>query len=360
MNKIRFERVLKEMEQAGIEQMLLTNPHSIHYLAGHYEEPWERFWALFISSSKEHCLVSNRLFTLDEVNGIDILWYEDGQDACRLLCSRIDKNKPLGVDDGLKAVSLLRLMELNAAKSYRLSSFCVDKVRARKDEEELERMRTVSHINDLAMAKFKELIHARVTEKQVANQMLDIYRELGADDYSFTPLVGFGANAAAGHHEPDDTVLKEGDCVLFDVGCIKDGYCSDMTRTFFYGHVDEESRKIYETVLKAQLAAEKAIKAGMVLKEIDQTARKIITDEGYGACFTHRLGHFIGREVHEKGDVSPVSEILAQPGMTFSVEPGIYVPGKVGVRIEDLVIVTEEGAEIMNHYPKELQIIPVS
>ena len=227
-----------------------------------------------------------------------------------------------------------------------------------KDEEELELMREASRINDRAMGEFKKLIRAGVTEKQIADQMHGIYISLGAEDYSFQPIVAFGANAAVGHHLPDDTVLKEGDCVLFDVGCKYHGYCSDMTRTFFYGSVDEESRKVYETVLKAQVSAEEAVRTGMVLCELDTLARNVISDAGYGPYFTHRLGHFIGTETHEKGDVSQSSRIVSAPGMTFSIEPGIYVPGKVGVRIEDLVIVTEHGAELLNHYPKELQVVP--
>ena len=170
--------------------------------------------------------------------------------------------------------------------------------------------------------------------------------------------MGFGGNAANGHHGPDKTPLKEGDCVLFDVGCKKDGFCSDMTRTFFYGEPDEESRRVYETVLKAQLAAEAVIRPGILLSEVDRTARQVIEEAGYGEYFTHRLGHFIGYDVHEAGDVSPASDIVAAPGMTFSIEPGIYLPGKVGVRIEDLVLVTEDGVKVLNHYPKELQVIP--
>ncbi len=358
MNSERLQRVLEEMDKTGIEQMVITNPHSINYLAGHYEEPWERFWALYLNKNGGHRLIANRLFTLDEVSGIEILWYEDGQDGAALLNTCIDHEKELGVDDGMMARFLLRLMELKAAVGYRTASVCMDTVRAHKDEEEKEKMRRASAINDAAMAEFKQLIRPGVTEKQVAEQLLDIYRSLGADGYSFTPLVGFGANAACGHHEPDDTELKYGDCVLLDVGCIADGYCADMTRTFFFGEVSEEHRQVYETVLKAQLAAEAVIRPGVPLSEVDRTARDIIAGAGYGEYFTHRLGHFIGSEVHEKGDVSPSSPLVAEPGMIFSIEPGIYLPGDMGVRIEDLVMVTDDGVQLLNHYTKELQVIP--
>lgn len=357
MKTERVQRVLDKMKEMGLTQMIITDPVSISYLAVHYENPLERFWALYLCENGAHKLVANRLFTLNDVSGIDILWHTDAEDGTVLLNQYIDHTKPLGVDKSMAARFLLRLMEQNAAPQYVNGSDCVDVIRAQKDAEEREKMRESSRINDAAMAKFKELVHPGITELEIAQQMEAIYRQLGAEGHSFEPLVGFGGNAANGHHGPDHTVLKEGDCVLFDVGCKKDGYCADMTRTFFFGKVSAKQREVYETVLRAQEAAERAIRPGVKLSEIDRIARDIITEAGYGPYFTHRLGHFIGAEVHEKGDVSASSELIAQPGMTFSIEPGIYLPDEVGVRIEDLVLVTEDGAEILNHYTKELQII---
>lgn len=357
MRTERVERVVAEMKEMGLTQMVITDPVSIAHLAVHYENPMERFWALYLREDGAHKLIANRLFTLNDVSGIDILWYSDSEDGTVLLNSCIDHTKPLGVDKEMAARFLLRLMEQGAAPEYVNGSDCVDRIRAQKDEQERELMRASSQINDAAMAEFKKLIRPGVTELEIAEQMEGIYKRLGADGGSFGALVGFGANAANGHHGPDETVLKRGDCVLFDVGCKKEGYCSDMTRTFFFGEVSEAHRKVYETVLRAQEAAERAIRPGVKLSEIDRIARDIITEAGYGPYFTHRLGHFIGMEVHEKGDVSGGSELIAQPGMTFSIEPGIYLPGDVGVRIEDLVLVTETGVEILNHYTKELQVV---
>ena len=145
--------------------------------------------------------------------------------------------------------------------------------------------------------------------------------------------------------------------VLFDIGCIKDGYCSDMTRSFYFGSVSDAHREVYETVRAANEAAIAKVRPGVPLKELDLAARDLITDKGYGPYFTHRLGHFIGLSEHEYGDVSCVNETLAVPGMIFSIEPGIYLAGDTGVRIEDLVLVTEDGCEILNHYPKTLEIL---
>ena len=357
MNEERVKVVLKKMGELGLKQIILTDPTSLFYLTGHFEEPIERFWALYLTETGNHRLVANRLFTLPEVEGVEILWYADGESAVEKLQPFLQREESLGIDGNMKARFLLELMKNGAAKEYQDASEVMKQVRASKDAFEQEKMQEVSLINDAAMAKFRELIRPGMTELDIADKMLGIYKELGADDYSFTPLVGFGENAANGHHSPDKTPLKAGDCVLFDVGCKKDGFCSDMTRTFFYGEPDEESRRVYETVLKAQLAAEAVIRPGILLSEVDRTARQVIEEAGYGEYFTHRLGHFIGYDVHESGDVSPASDIVAAPGMTFSIEPGIYLPGKVGVRIEDLVLVTEDGVKVLNHYPKELQVI---
>lgn len=357
MNEERIERVLKKMEERQVEQLLVTEPVSVFYLTGHYEEPIERFWALYLNRNGGHRLVANRLFSLPEVEGIEIIRYADGESGIEKLCPYIDRRRPLWIDGSTRAGFLLELMERKAAAGYCDGTEVMKQVRACKDNYEQQKMAEASLINDRAMERFKGLIKAGVTELEIAEQMLNIYRELGADDYSFAPLVGFGGNAADGHHGPDRTVLKKGDCVLFDVGCKKDGFCSDMTRTFFFGEPEEEYRRVYETVLRAQLAAEAAVKPGVPLCEIDKTARSIIAEAGYGPYFTHRLGHFIGYDVHEAGDVSPASDIVAKPGMIFSIEPGIYLPGRVGVRIEDLVLVTEDGAKTLNHYPKELQIV---
>ena len=231
--------------------------------------------------------------------GIEKVWYSDTDPAMEIVAKYLDKDAPLGVDKELKARFLLPLMEMKAAAGFVNASLAVDNTRGIKDEEEQELMRISSDINDKAMAQFKAIVHEGVTEKELADQMLKIYMDLGADGYSFEPLVAFGANAADPHHEPDNTVLKVGDCVLFDVGCIRKGYCSDMTRTFYFKEVSDEHRHIYETVRKANEAAIAKIKPGIPLCELDNTARQLITDEGYGPQFNHRLGHFIGLSEHE-------------------------------------------------------------
>ena len=357
MNEARANRILAALKEHGVDQMLITDPMSICYLTGISMAPIERFYALLLKADGHHYYFLNHLFNVPGDVGVEKVWYSDTDPVPEIVAARLDKNAVLGVDKDLKARFLLPLMEMKAAAGFVNGSLAVDITRGVKDTEEQKKMRISSAINDKAMAKFKGLIHEGVSEKEVADQMLQIYLDLGADGYSFEPLVAFGANAADPHHSPDDTVVKPGDCVLFDVGCIKDGYCSDMTRTFYFKTVSEEHRKVYETTRAANEAAISKIRPGVPLRNLDAAARNLITEAGWGPNFNHRLGHFIGLSEHEFGDVSSANNWEAKPGMIFSIEPGIYLTGDTGVRVEDLVLVTEDGVEVLNHYPKNLQII---
>lgn len=357
MRQNRVERILKALRERGLSQMLIVDPMSIFYLTGVYVEPFERFYALYLREDGTHVFFLNRLFTVPEDVGVEKVWYSDTDSVMEIVARYLDKDVFLGVDKELKAGFLLPLIEMNAAKGFVNASLAVDTTRGVKDEEEQQKMRAASDINDRAMAEFKKLIYEGVTEKEVAEQTLKIYLSLGADGFSFEPLVAFGANAADPHHAPDDTPVKPGDAVLFDVGCIKDGYCSDMTRTFYFKTVSDGHRRIYDTVRKANETAIAKIRPGVPLCELDSAARDLIAEQGFGEYFTHRLGHFIGLAEHEFGDVSSANEQKAEPGMIFSIEPGIYLPGDTGVRVEDLVLVTEDGCELLNHYPKQLEII---
>ena len=355
MNEARANRILAALKEQGVDQMLITDPMSICYLTGISMAPIERFYALLLKADGHHYYFLNHLFNVPGDVGVEKVWYSDTDPVPEIVAARLDKNAVLGVDKDLKARFLL--MEMKAAAGFVNGSLAVDITRGVKDTEEQKKMRISSAINDKAMAKFKGLIHEGVSEKEVADQMLQIYLDLGADGYSFEPLVAFGANAADPHHSPDDTVVKPGDCVLFDVGCIKDGYCSDMTRTFYFKTVSDAHREVYETTKASNETAISKIRPGVPLYQLDAAARDLISAKGWGPNFNHRLGHFIGLSEHEFGDVSSANTWEAKPGMIFSIEPGIYLTGDTGVRVEDLVLVTEDGVEVLNHYPKELQII---
>lgn len=353
----RISRVLEAMSKDGLTQIIVTDPSSIYYLSGEQVSPMERMWALYFDNGGTVKLFANKLFVVSEAPEFPVCWHTDTDDCADLLMTVIKKNEALAVDKTMTAGRLLPLMERKAAASFTDGSRYVDFVRGSKDETERQKMREASRINDLAMEQFKKLIHEGVTELEVAGKLEQIYVELGSQGHSFSPIVSFGANAADPHHEPDNTVLKEGDCVLFDVGCKKDGYCADMTRTFFYKTVSDEHRKVYEIVKKANEAGEAAMSTDKRFCDADRAARDIIDEAGYGEYFTHRLGHSIGTQVHESGDVSQANTEFFNDGRCCSCEPGIYLKNDVGVRIEDLVLITAEGTEILNGYSKELEII---
>lgn len=358
MNAERLQKILAKMEEKNLPQMIVCDPMAINYLTGRMIDPGERLYVLYLNASGGHRIFINNLFTVPEDLGVEKVRFSDTDDYLGLLADCLVSGQAVGVDKNFPSRFLLPVMERSGAGPFTVSSICVDEVRACKDEEEKAIMRTASQINDKAMARFRQLIRPGVSELEIANQMLDIYRELGAEAYSFSPLVAFGANAAKGHHLPDNTVLQEGDCVLFDVGCVYKGYCSDMTRTFFYKKVpSEKHRQVYELVKRAGDAAKAILKPGVPLCQVDAAARDVIEAAGYGPNFTHRLGHFIGQECHEYGDVSSANQNVTQVGNVFSIEPGVYLEGEMGVRIEDLVLITEDGCEILNSYDRELTIV---
>lgn len=353
----RVNKVLNRMKEIGLSQLLISNPLAIYYLTGHLEYPGERFFALYMNTDLDHKLYANQLFIINQDLEVEIEWYSDTDPILKTVANNIISDAVLGVDKELPAKFLLPLIGFQAASGYVLGSYPIDYVRGKKDLIEQEKMKVVSHINDLAMDKLKTFIHEGVTEIELEKQLALIYEELGADGYSFEPLIAFGKNAAEPHHFPDESVLMEGECVLFDIGCKKDNYCADMTRTFFYQSVSTEHQTIYEIVQRANEKAIEGIKPGVKLKEIDRIARDIISEAGYGSYFNHRLGHFIGLDVHEYGDVSSMNEDIIEEGMIFSIEPGIYLEGDVGVRIEDLILVTADGCIRLNQYDKRLSII---
>ena len=355
MNPDRIEKVMKRLEA---DAMLVSDPYAIRYLIGRQIYPGERFLGLLLKRDEMPVLFLNTLFPFERMQGLNVVSYSDGDDICELLAPHVDPKGILGVDKVLPARFLLPMQKAGLAADFINGSIAVDKTRAVKDEEELKLMRRASQINDEAMAIFKTLVHEGVSEKEIADQTLKIYQDLGAEGYSFKPIVAFGKNAADPHHMPDDTKLKIGDAVLFDVGCTYHGYCSDMTRTFFFQkEPDDAARKVYELVRKANEDAIAFVKEGVRLCDIDKTARDVIENGGYGKYFTHRLGHFIGIEDHEYGDVSAAFTDLTEANNVFSIEPGIDDPETLGCRIEDLVVVTKEGCEVLNHYSHEIEII---
>lgn len=357
MKQERLNKVLKEMAARSLPQMLVTDPASVFYLTGKWIQPGERMLALLLSLKQNHRLFVNELFPVSENLAVDITRFNDTQDAVEILARYLEQDLSIGIDKIWPARFLLRLMELKSQSRFVNSSDIIDGIRMCKDEEEIALMRRASAINDSALERLIGLLPEKHSEKKLAQLLLSIYEDLGAQDYSFAPNISFGINGADPHHKPQHCTVEAGDSVVIDIGCKMDSYCSDMTRTVFYKYASDLGRKIYTIVLDANKKAIDMIKPGVRFCDIDAAARSYIESCGYGKYFTHRTGHSIGLEAHEYGDVSSANKQQVKPGMIFSIEPGIYLPGKFGVRIEDLVLVTEQGCDVLNQYNKELTIV---
>ncbi len=327
--------------------ILISDEKMIAYLVGQRFHVQERFLGLLISPS-DVILFLNELFPT-KLTGLKIVRFNDVDDPIKKLDDHIHSDL-LYVDKHLKSGFLLKLMKLNPLLKVELDDLA-DRIRAIKDQSEIETMRIASQINDAVMHEVETLLVPGVREKEIAAQIEERFISKGATSVSFPPIIAFGKNTADPHAMPNDLELKEGMPVIIDMGCLYQGYCSDMTRSFIIGE-NKKMEEIYQIVKRANLAAIKAVKPGVLLKDIDKAARDVIRDAGYGDAFIHRTGHGIGQDVHEPFDVSSNSEVVAQVGMIFSIEPGIYLPSLGGIRIEDLVVVTEDGCEVLNHYKK--------
>lgn len=234
----------------------------------------------------------------------------------------------------------------------------IEELRVPKDEEEVMRIASAQRIAERALAEIVNEIRPGVTEKEIAARLTYLMLHYGAENMSFDPIVVSGVNSSKPHGVPSEKPIVAGDFVTMDFGCVYEGYCSDMTRTVAVGYATDEMRRVYETVLEAQLAGIAAARAGVTGREIDAAAREVIAAAGYGEAFGHGFGHCVGLEIHEEPRASQKAKEKIPAGAVLTAEPGIYLPGKFGVRIEDMLYVIEDGAVNLTAAPKQLLILP--
>ncbi len=356
MNTSRINRVLDNMAACGLDQILVTSPLSVYYLTGTMVAPGERMFALYLNANGEIRLFANRLFALNGNVDVPLAEFDDTEDPIALLSATVKPGK-LGVDKTWPSQFTIRLMEALPGMVPVVGSAPVDDARMCKDAEEIALMRQSSRMNDEAIARTIAGLTEGMTELELEELYLKNAKAVGGEGGSFTPISCFGANCAEPHHDNDETCLKAGDAVILDVGLMHKRYCSDMTRTVFFKSATDEQKRVYDVCRRANEAGRAAVRPGLPMCEFDRAARKVIEDAGYGEYFIHRLGHGIGMEVHEPFDVSATNETLVREGMCFSIEPGIYIPGRVGIRIEDLVCVTADGCRVLNAYPKDREVL---
>lgn len=355
MNHQRLANVIEYMRRENLQQILISSTASVYYLTGLWIEPHERMLALYLDRDGRAVLFGNEIFGV-QPDGLEWRPHKDGDDPVADLAAFLWPGR-MGIDKAWPSCFLIGLMNHRNDITPVPGSAPVDMARRFKDAEEQAAMRRASAINDQVVEAAITAIREGVSELELASLVNREFAARGADVADGPQLVCFGANAADPHHAPGADILRKGAGVTFDIFTPIGRYWCDMTRTVFFGGINEEQRRVYEMVLRANLAGIDAVKPGVPLSQIDRAARRIIEDAGYGPYFTHRLGHNIGLDCHEPPDVSSASQAVAQPGMVFSIEPGIYLPGRVGVRIEDLVLVTETGCEVLNKASKDLRVI---
>jgi D-alanyl-D-alanine dipeptidase len=352
----RRARAATSAEEAGLAGLLVTPGPDLAYLIGHEPPPLERLTLLVLVAGRDPVLVVPELerpaaASAPGASGVDLVPWRDGDDPYEL-AARVVRAGRYALNDQTWASHLLALEHATADCLFVAAGRVLPLLRAVKDEDEIALLRAAARGADAAFAGLCGLAFAGRRELEVAADVDRLLREHGHERVDFT-IVGSGPNGASPHHAADERVIGPGDAVVLDFGGRATGYCSDITRTVFVGEPDEEQRRVYDVVGAAQQAAFDAIRPGVAAQDVDRAARAVISDAGYGERFVHRTGHGIGLEVHEPPYIVEGNETPLERGMTFSDEPGVYLPDRFGVRIEDQVVVTEGGAERLNEATRE-------
>lgn len=356
LNEARFQAVVANMKTCGFHQILVADDNAMLYLLGQKIHPFERAGALLIKDTGEIHAYMNHIFCFEPDEKMQMHYYSDGEDIYQMIADELDPGE-VGFDKEWQAKHVIGILMKREDIRPVLGSEPIDLARSTKDGTERDHLRYAAQINDQAVAYGIGHVDAEITEKELADQIEKFFESKGAVQDMQYQLVCFGENAAEPHHMPDDTKVKEGDAVLFDLWAPVNDYWCDMTRTVFYKNVSEKHRELYEIVKKAQQTGIDFVKPGVRMSDVDKVVRQVIEDAGYGKYFITRTGHGVGITVHEPPFAAADCDLIAQEGMVFSIEPGIYLAGEIGIRIEDLVLVTSDGCEVLTKYPKDLQII---
>jgi Xaa-Pro aminopeptidase len=351
----RREALVSALASQGIDAFFGWSETTFEYLRGLKEHPGHRFIVLGYNDKGEEAMICGALSESQarRAGVVDVRSWKDGEDPKRLfhdLCQEWNlRSAVISVDEDMPALLLLQLQAVLPAALFKDGGPILAALRRTKKPEEIALMRKAAQIADKAYDEVKPKIKIGMTERQVEGMLFDAMISRGG-----TPnfgIVGAGAGGAEPHHATSDAVLQNGDVVVLDFGCDVEGYRSDITRMVGLGNVPEKAHRVHEIVYNAFTAGHQAAISGAVVGEVDATARKVIEDAGYGPQFMHRLGHGIGLMGHEQPYLIPKGEDVLKPGDCFSVEPGVYLEGEFGVRIENIFHATEHGNESLNAMP---------
>lgn len=351
----RLSLVRTAMHENGLDTLMITPGAAMRYLTG-FSEPGSRFLALIVPDDQPWLFVVPALNAgqarLNPAGVADIRVWDDGEGWDAVLAP-LAKALMLdigivGIDDDMPARFVLKLQELMPTALFRPAGMALSALRSRKDALELASLQRAAEATDALIPVAYAACQPGRSEREVASAIGQAIARGGNAD-SFAPIIGAGANGASPHHNTGTTKIKTGDVVILDFGAMTDGYHGDITRTVAVGTASEEAQRVYEVVYQAYSAGVAAVQPGATAHDVDAAARKVIAEAGYGEFFIHRTGHGIGLDDHEMPYIMAGSYIKLLPGHCFSVEPGIYLPGKFGVRLENIVTVSEDGtARVLN------------
>ncbi|CAM5248801.1 aminopeptidase P family protein [Streptomyces coeruleorubidus] len=360
--RARMERAARTAAEAGLAGLLVAPGPDLVWLTG-YTPPavTERLTLLVLAAGQDPVLVVPALEAPDAQKAagapaLTLRDWTDGKDPYAATAALLDASGRFGISDNAWALHLLALQQAVPGSSYTSLTEALPMLRAVKDAAELELMTAAGAAADATFEKIRNVPFAGRREAEVAADLDRLLRRYGHEQVDFT-IVASGPNGANPHHEAGDRVIERGDMVVLDFGGLKDGYGSDTSRTVHVGEPTDEERRVHDTVREAQEAGFRAVRPGAACQDVDRAARAVIADAGYGEYFIHRTGHGIGVTTHEPPYMIEGEERPLVPGMCFSVEPGIYLPGRFGVRIEDIVTVTEDGGRRLNTTSRELVIV---
>ncbi|WP_297475625.1 Xaa-Pro peptidase family protein [Thermococcus sp.] len=355
---MRLEKFVRLMKERGFDGALISPGTNLYYLTGlQVHETGERLTVLVVSSDGDYRLLAPSLYE-NVVRDFPVTFWRDGENPYEKLAWILAEfelsSGRLLVEDTMRADWLINILRVgNRGFDFYPLSSVIRELRMRKDRHEIELMKHAAKVVDRVFEELLSWDLLGMRESELALKIELRIREL-SDGISFEPIVASGENAANPHHAPGNRRLRKGDMVILDYGAKWKGYCSDITRTIAIGKPNEKLVEIYKVVREAQEKAYREVREGVKAKEIDAAARETIAKAGYGKYFTHRTGHGLGLDVHEEPFIGPDGEVTLENGMTFTIEPGIYVPGLGGVRVEDDVAVMDGRGKRLTRAEREL------
>jgi len=364
LSKKYIDKLCGIMVKNKIDGMMIGPSIDLKYLMKYSPQPDERFQSLFLLSDKKYFYISPEI-TYEEIrdkldNDADIYKWGDHEEFSDIVADAMNKyklsGKNIGVNNGIAAINLIDIKE-KINTNFINGHPTLEMLRVIKDESEIENLRKAAKLADEVMGETIDYTYPGITEKDIKKKIEELFMQKGADGLSFEPIIASGPNSSMPHYCEDSRVIQEKDIIILDLGCKYKGYCSDISRTVFVGGITDEEKKVYEIILQANKAGEETAKQGVKAEDVDKASRDIINSEGFGQYFLNRTGHGIGISVHEAPYIRTSNKQILEKGMAFSVEPGIYMQNKFGIRIEDIVVIGTNGPEVLNHFTKEIIII---